>query len=74
MPTNLLVKISEDILVGENELDTLMSLNGSDHFPDTVGGGHFTIKNKEYHFIIMEKLGKTLYDYFNNPLSLSTVC
>ena len=74
MPTNLLAKISEDIVAGENELYTLMNLKGNDDFPDTVGGGNFRMKGKEYHFIIMKKLGKTLYDYFTTTFSISTVC
>ena len=74
MPTNLLAKISEDIVAGENELYTLMNLKGNDDFPDTVGGGSFRIKGKEYHFIIMKRLGKTLNDYFKTTFSISTVC
>ena len=74
MPTNLLAKISEDIVVSENEHYTLMNLKGNDDFPDTVGGGSIRIRDKEYYFIIMKKLGKTLDDYFNATFSISTVC
>ena len=74
MPTNLLAKISEDIVAGENELYTMMNLKDDDHFPDTVGGGNFKIRDREYHFIIMKKLGKTLDDYFKATFSISTVC
>ena len=74
MPTNLLAKISEDIDVGENELYTMMSLKGNDDFPETVGGGNFRIRDKEYHFIIMKKLGKSLSDYFKTTFSISTIC
>ena len=63
MPTNLLAKISEDIVAGENELYTLMNLKENDDFPDTVGGGNFRMKGKEYNFIIMKKLGKNTLKY-----------
>ena len=74
MPTNFLAKISEDIDVGDNELYTLMNLKGNDDFPKTLGGGNFRIKDKEYHFIIMNKLGRALFDYFKGTFSISTVC
>lgn len=73
-PVNLLVKISEDIPMGEKELGILMTLNGSINFPKVTGGGQFTINNNSYHFIIMEKLGSTLDSYFAETFSLSTVC
>ena len=74
MPTNLLAKISEDIAVSENEHYTLMNLKGNDDFPDTVGGGNIRIRDKEYYFIVVQKLGKTLDDYFNATFTISTVC
>lgn len=42
-PTDLLAKISDDIVAGENEMQILMSLQGNYYFPDTVEGGKITI-------------------------------
>ena len=73
-PVNLLVKISDEIAMGEKELDILVSLNDTQCFPNTIGGGCFRINDAEFHYIIMEKLGRTLQDYFTVTMSLSTVC
>ena len=43
-------------------------------FPLLVGGENFKINDKEFHFVIMEKLGTPLQEYFEDTMSLSTVC
>ena len=39
-----------------------------------VGVEKFKINNKEFHFIIMEKLGHPLQEYFDDIMPISTVC
>jgi len=60
--------------MGEKEHEILMSLNASGNFPKITGGGQFRINDTCFNFIIMEKLGGTLDNYFKETFSLSTVC